>query len=377
MNTNLHGQDTIIKKINIIENKIENFDKLITVQSSKSDESNDRAKEILEFASKLIDWTGLFFAAITVIFLIASITGFRELSEIRTLRNAMKEQQDKIESELIDIQNIKKEILLDNLSLRNKIEKESNDFLKIIYLSNQGVTNYHTGKLYDAESTFKEILKINPTDYRAMCYLARSYFGQKKYAIALETIIKAALIEENSPYAYTIMGEIYRMVGRLDDAIIAFNKSISIEPTPSTYSSLGYTFTRKADYENAIRAFQSALEFRRYSTPTCGLAKALLKSKQISKAMKYFDETIILAEEDIKRGSIYIWPYYNLTFSLLLKDRKSECLNALAIALERNPNPEVIKEQLEEYNSMLNEEVPQVLLSECIKLFEKKIQEIM
>jgi len=376
MSTLLNGQDSLQQKINSLENKIEKFEDLINAQAQKNEQLNDRAKETLEFASKLVDWTGLFFAAITAIFLIASVVGFREIAEIRTLKNAMKEQYAKIQSELSEIQIIKKEILSDNLSLRNKIEQESRDFLKIIYLSNQGITNYHAGKLYDAESTFKEILKINPNDYRAICYLARSYFGQKKYNIALETITKATSVEENSPYAFTIMGEIYRMVGRLDDAILAFNKSINIEPRPSTYSSLGYTYTRKEDYENAINAFQSALEFRRYSTPTCGLAKAFLKSKQTSKAMKYFEETIVLAEEDIKRGSIYIWPYYNLTFSLLLKNRKKECLNSLRIALERNPNPEVIKEQLDEYKSMVNEDVPQELLTACIHLFEKQLQEI-
>jgi len=366
-------QDTSQQNLGV---KIEKLERTIEKESQKTEQLNDRSKDNLEFASKLVDWTGVFFAAIAAIFLIASIVGFKEIAEIRNLKNDMKAQYEQIQSELSDIQLLKKEILQDNLFLKNKIEKESTDFLRIIYLSNQGLTNYHAGKLYDAESNFKNILKINPNDYRALCYLARIYFGQNKYTLALETITKATSIGENSHFAHSIMGEIFRMIGRLDEAVIAFKKSISLEPQPATYSSLGYAYFKKEDYENAINAFQSAIELRRYSTPICGLAKALMKSGQMHKSMKYFEETIILAEEDIRKGSIYIWPYYTLTFSLFVKNRKKECLKYLKISLERNDNPGIIKEQLDQYKSMTTAQVPQDLLAECITLFEKKIKEI-
>ena len=372
----LSGQDSLVQKVQLLEHKLENTETSINLQVERSNHANDRAKETLEYASKLVDWTGMFFAAITVIFLIASIVGFREFAEIRALKNNLKEQQDKIQIELSDIEKIKREILADNTLLRNRIESESKDFLKIIYLTNQGVNNYHAGKLYDAEATFQEILKINPNDYRALCYLARSFFGQEKYNLALDTISKATILDEKSQYAYTIMGEMHRMVGRIDDAIFAFNKAINIEAKPSSYSSLGYAYLKKGDYENAISSFQAALQFRRYSTPSCGLAKAYLKSKQESKANKYFHETVILAEEEIKKGSIYIWPHYNLTFALLILNKKTDCLKALKLALERNSNMEVLKEQLEEYTAMMNEDVPKPLLSDCIKQFERKILEL-
>ena len=367
-------QDSIqLQKIN---SRLDSIESLLISQAIQNNELKENSNNNIEFASKLVDWTALIFVAITLIFLIAGIIGFRELSEIKNIRNQMEKQQEEMENEIQQIRITKTEMRNEINNIKARLESESKDFLKTVYLLNQGTLNFNNGKLEEAEKLFSEIIKINENDYEATCFLARCYFGQRKYILSLETIKKALKLNEKPSFAYTIMAEIYRRLGKYNESIEAFEKALSITQRKSNYTSLGYSFFRKGEYNNAIEVFQSAMEIRRYSTPACGLAKCYLKLKNISKTERYIDETILLAEEEISKGSMYVWAHYSLAFAFLIKNKKRECIKQLKGALEKNSNPEVIKEQLLDFQ-IFNEEAPRDLFNNCIKLIENKLNTLM
>jgi tetratricopeptide (TPR) repeat protein len=246
-------------------------------------------------------------------------------------------------------------------------------------LLNDGISSYQTGDLSNAIDAFSKVLKINPSDYEATCYLARSYVGQEKYDYAIERAKKAiefaATLNENPARAYSVIGEAYRGKKQFDLAIEAFKNSVELHKKSSTLNNLGYAYFKNKDYDNAINAFRESLDIQRNSTTCCGLGKVLLKKHSVIEALKYFQEAIVIAEESIAKGTMYVWPYYNLAFSHLVLNHQEDCLKILATALEKNRNPSVIKEQLIDYNEMKSEEnVSQDLLARCLDLFNKTVE---
>lgn len=335
----------------------------------------EQSKENIEFASKIIDWTGAIFSAFTLLFLIAGIIGFRELSALRALRSEMTKQNKEMHDELNALEETKREIQKEIEELKTKIASDSKIILKTIYLLNDGILSYHNGKLKDAEYKFEKILGLNEKDYEATCYLARCYFGIGDQTLGIETA-KAILLSESPTTAYNIIGECFRKLKKYDESIDAYEKSLSFEKRSSTFSSLGYTFFKKKDYDSAIHSFRKAIKERKYSTPVLGLIKSYIKKKQqIHQVNKYIEEAIALAEDEINHGTIYVWSIYNLSFGLLLKNKKRACLKSLKEALEKNPNAEIIKDPYYDYLEMVGEEiVPQELLNDCIKMIREKIE---
>lgn len=347
--------------------------KQIEVSQSLLDKSNQN----FDLAANIINWSAMFFAALTLILIIAGAVGLKEFSNIRKIESEMQRINETMKNEIESLRKTKDEIQNELNHLRKNIEKDSRTFLRVVYLLNDGISCYHTGDLPNAIDAFKKVLQIYPNDYEATCYLARSYIGQENYDLAITTAELALALAEKPARAYAIIGEAYRRKKRFDSAIEAFKKSVELQKISSRLNNLGYAYFKSKDYDNALSTFRESLEIKRNSTACCGLAKAFLKKQNVMEAHKYFQETIVLAEEDILKGTLYVWPYYNLAFSYLVLNRQEECLNTLKNAFEKNRNPSVIKEQLIDYKEMKGDDnVPQDLLAKCLDLFDKTLYTI-
>lgn len=360
----------------ILENKIDSLNQKINSFEKSYSKIENNSQNNLEIAGKLIDWTGMFFGALTFIFLIASIIGFKEFAEIRRIKNEVNELRNEMKEELEGVQKMKSNVNSQIEDIKYNLKIDSSNFLKTIYLLNEGINSYHSGRLRRAELKFINLLKATPNDYEATCYLARTYFGQNKFKLALNTINKATALSDKPWRAYYIMAENFRRLGEYKNSIKAFEKSLEIEERETTYTSMGYAYLKVNQYENAIEAFKNSMNILRYSSPVCGLAKALLKNKAPEKAEEYFQETVLIAEEEISAGTQYVWPYFNSAFGFFILNKKRKCISMLKLAFTKNQNPEVIKEQIIEYKLMENENVSKDLLNQCVDLLEKKYEMI-
>lgn len=59
---------------------------------------------------------------------------------------------------------------------------------------------------------------------------AKNFVGEGKYEEALEYIENALSVEKNNPQIWNLKGIALRSMGRYDEAIECFNRSLEIEP---------------------------------------------------------------------------------------------------------------------------------------------------
>jgi len=370
-------QDSSTVSLKDIKGDIDHFNKEIQRQIELNQSLLRRSEQTFELASKIIDWSAMFFASLTLILIIAGAVGLKEFSNIRKIEAEMSSINKEMKNEIENVRKAKSEIQKDLDDLKANIAKDSREFLRIVYLLNDGIASYHTGDLSNAIEAFLKVKQINPNDYEATCYLARSYVGQEKYDLAIETAKTALTLPGKHALAYSIMGEAYRRMKKFDLAIDSFKKAINIEKKPSTLNNLGFSYYYNKEYDSAISIFRESLDMKRKSTACCGLAKSLIKKQMREEAVKYLHETIVLSEESIARGTIYVWPYYSLAFSHLVLNNRNDCINALKIALDMNKNPAIIKEQLIDFHGLKDEsEILQELLGECLEQFDKVLMGI-
>ncbi len=125
--------------------------------------------------------------------------------------------------------------------------------------------------------------------------------------------------------------------GELDPAIKAYTKAIKqkkrtifFTQEPSAYNNLGQAYLRKAEYDQAITAFQKVLEMKPDAMEAyINLATAYLKQNLPDKAVKFCEKAIqITPNVALIR--------YNLACAYALKDENEKSIDSLkrAIALD-------------------------------------------
>lgn len=374
----LFSQDSTSVNIQNIKDDISQLKQDASKQNELKESLLIKAEHDIEIASKIIDWSAMIFTVLTVILVIAGAIGLKEFSNIRKIESEMKTLNNEMKNEIENIKNIKNLVQKEIDDIKKNNAKESKDFLKIVYLLNEGISYYQSGDLAHAIESFLKVKEINPHDYEATCYLARSYIGQEKYEYALKIAKSALDLNPKPSRAHMIIGEAYRRLKEYDKAINSIKKSIELERRSSTLNNLGYSYIRKQDFENALNTFRESLEIRRNNPAACcGLAQSYLKKGLPKEAKEYFREAILLAKEDIMKGTTYVWPYYNLAFSHMALNNIDDCHSTLNIALEMNKNPAIIKEQLIGYESMKGEkEISQDLLKSCLDIIRNALYSI-
>jgi len=341
------GMKPLLERVDLLEKKMES----VEVQNQMIAQNSETA---LQFSQSIVDWTAMIFGAITLIFLIAAIIGIRELGQISKTKKELLDLRQRLDAELKDIENFKEASRKNTAAIIEKIESESKSYLKAIYSLNSGIRNFRQGNSYLAETEFRETLKLFPNDYMANCYLARTCFSQGKYLEGNQILNKAIELDDHPHFAYYLKGENYRRIGEYDLAIEALAKAAEIEKKTTIYNGLAFAYLKKGEYLKAKNIFESALNINRNDSSACGLAKTLLMMGKTKDAGRYFEETILLAEESTNKNRNQTYAYLNLAFAHSFFDRSAESAKNLNRAIENNDSPAILKEQLFDYDMIMN-----------------------
>ena len=88
------------------------------------------------------------------------------------------------------------------------------------------------GKYTAAIAAFNKLLQADPKDARAQWGLIQSYLETGQYADAERQAKKFLPIKENEPQTRLLIGEIYAITGRYQEAIVEFEKARNTEEIP-------------------------------------------------------------------------------------------------------------------------------------------------
>lgn len=357
--------------------RIDSIEKKLDEQLNSTKALNKDSERNIEFSGKLIDWSAILFSSLTLILIVAGVIGLKEFSNVRKIEKDISRLKNDMEKEVNELRSIKEQILAELSTFKFEIKNDSKNLLNIIYLLNEGVRYYYSGNLPKSINTFKKVISIKNDDYEATCFLARAYSGLQQYELAIKTAQKALNLDRFPSRAYTIIGETHRRMGNVKESIESFRKAIEIENSPQILNSLAYSYFVDHNFAKANETFIQSMQLSRYSTSVCGLAKCYIMQGIHDKAKAYAQEAVLLAGEEIANSRGGFWPYYNLAAAHFILNNNNLCMDTIEKFLELNPNPSLIKEQLDQFIILKDSEIiDKNLLNDSIELLKNFLSDI-
>lgn len=219
-------------------------------------------------------------------------------------------------------------------------------------------------KFEDAEIVFNQILKIDPTYFKAYINIGVICIKQNKLIEAENNFIKAININANFEICYFNLGSVQEKLGKTEEAEKNFQKAIEIKPDyAEAYINLGTLYIGISNFEDAEKILKKAIKIKPdYSKSyyNLGLAQSLMDKED-------------LAEINYKKA-LECDPGFTDAYNNLLKIQKEKKLLA---NIEKNKN--LKKNKLNENYILLkdtyisNRRVEKNLISELYKIKTKEL----
>ena len=166
----------------------------------------------------------------------------------------------------------KQQSLIEELTRKYPQEKRFHKEMGVIYGG---------GNLNRAQLEFEKALELDPNYAAAVNELAYTYAAEELYEKAIETLQRYASLSPGDANPFDSMGELYLMMGRLDESVARYTEAVRVKPDfTSAYISLAYVFAYMENYSECLRCLDDLLK----TGPPIGV-KALLS---VWKARYYF-----------------------------------------------------------------------------------------
>ncbi|HEV7747836.1 MAG TPA: FG-GAP-like repeat-containing protein [Pyrinomonadaceae bacterium] len=148
--------------------------------------------------------------------------------------------------------------------------------------NNIGVALLEQFKHKEGAEAFRNALKLDPKLNLAQINLGIALFNIPDLPAAQRQAQAAAALAPTAPQPPYILGLIAKLQSRLDDALIAFQRVLKIDPNDvGTNINVGQIYSQQRKYPEAVAAFRLALAAEPYNaTALYSLGQALMRSGQ-------------------------------------------------------------------------------------------------
>jgi tetratricopeptide (TPR) repeat protein len=118
---------------------------------------------------------------------------------------------------------------------------------------------------------------------------------------AVKAYLQVVQLEPINPVGYSNLGAAYFTMGKYDDGIAAFQKSLQIKPTADIYTNLGTGYFYLKRYTEALSMFEKSVEMNPEDETTMGnLADGYRIAGNAAKAQETYDRAIGLAYKELR-----------------------------------------------------------------------------
>ena len=181
--------------------------------------------------------------------------------------------------------------------LYQEILQATPDHTEVLYL--RGVIAYQTGQPGQAVALIRRALDIAPDQARCYNLLGLGVMALGK-AEEAEAAFRRAIALDDSPNYYNSLGVLYKEQGRLDDAIAAYQQALERAPGyAAAHYNLGYAYREKGETGVAAECFRRAVDNDpEHAGALAALGQVLKKSGQTDDAVSFLKRAIVLMPDD-------------------------------------------------------------------------------
>lgn len=163
------------------------------------------------------------------------------------------------------------------------------------------------------------------------------YFQNKQYDVAIKIASELSEKFPNHPFSWTVLGAIFNQTGKLNEALIACQKAVLLEPNRvESHNNLGNTLFKLDRNEEAEECCRQAIALEpKNELAQNNLGKILFKLKKLDEAEDAFKEAIKLNKSSVQA-------YFNLGNTLKEQGKLEEAISIFTEAsLIDLKNPEL------------------------------------
>ncbi len=158
-----------------------------------------------------------------------------------------------------------------------------------------------SGQKEEAIAAFRKAIEVNPYYWVLHRDLGIVYYSDGENEKALAELLQVTQLQPENAEGWSNVGTAYERMGKYQETIQAYQKSIELSPTPLAYMNLGSVYTILKQYPQAIQALEKAVELGPNQEDAYGnLADAYRYSGQMDKASADYDKAIALAYHDLQ-----------------------------------------------------------------------------
>jgi predicted O-linked N-acetylglucosamine transferase (SPINDLY family) len=194
------------------------------------------------------------------------------------------------------------------------------------------VQNHRAGRLSEAEEIYRQVVAQLPNFAPAVHYLGVIELQRGHGLAAVELIQRAIMLAPGNPIFHSNLGEAYRRLGRVEEAIASQSKAIALKPDlAQAHNNLGNALKDRGDVDAAIKSFAKAVGFEpEYAEAYTNLGTALWTQGKLGEAVIAYRKAISLKPDSA--GA-----HYNLGNALADQGKFDEAAAAYSRAIELNP----------------------------------------
>ena len=138
--------------------------------------------------------------------------------------------------------------------------------------------------------------------------------------------------------------------GKIDDAIEAYQKSIAVYPTAEAHTFLGWAYSMKGRYQEAIEECHQAIHLDPdFGNPYNDIGAYLIETGKTEEAMPWLEKAV-----QAKRYDSHCYPHYNMGRVWEMKGDWGQALECYQNSISENPNYTLAKRAISRILSMYN-----------------------
>lgn len=155
----------------------------------------------------------------------------------------------------------------------------------------QGIAHHQSGRLAEAQSLYRQVLKLVPRQADALHMLGVIEFQEKHYAEAARLISEAVAMKPENDLMHFNLGNALRALGRFPEAGEAFSKAVELRPEHlEALKNLGNVYKEQNRMAEAIACYDRLLTMAPGHPHTCyNKAIALLTEGHLAEGWDLYE----------------------------------------------------------------------------------------
>jgi len=230
-------------------------------------------------------------------------------------------------------------------------------------LFRQGNAAQAAGNYSQAETIFRQVIRINPQDALAYYNLGTALYDQGKLEEAITYYQKAIQLNAKFAGTYIVLGAALYKQGKLEEAIAYYRQAIQLDPKfAGTYYNLGTALYDQGKLEEAITYYQKAIQLDpKYAGAYINLGAVLYLQGKLEEAITNYRIALSLPDEKVSpiSASNHTLAHNNLGYTLQQQGKLPEAIAEYQKSIALDGNFVTAQNNLKEAQRLLVQQSPQ------------------